>query len=281
MKIFYTADLHGQERLFNQLFELSLKEKVGAILLGGDMLPKEGDFSNSFDLQKKFIHRFLQPYLEEIHRQIADLKIYTMMGNDDWSGNLPYIEELESQGLLSLLHQKKFILQGGFEVIGYGIVPPTPFSVKDWERIDLPGAPIEPQIYSAYISSGKGMKRINPYEYFQAQKNMEEEIADLPIPSSFQKTVYVFHAPPFQTRLDQLFDGRPIGSRAIRQFIERYQPLLTFHGHIHESPYRSGYYLDRIGETLCINPGQSGKKLHAVTLNLDQIEETIKHTVLS
>jgi uncharacterized protein len=42
----------------------------------------------------------------------------------------------------------------------------------------------------------------------------------------------------------------PVGSTAVRELIERYQPLLTLHGHVHESPGAT-----HIGRTLCINPG--------------------------
>ena len=41
-----------------------------------------------------------------------------------------------------------------------------------------------------------------------------------------------------------------VGSIAVRAAIEKYQPLLGLHGHIHES--RSA---QKIGRTLCINPG--------------------------
>jgi Icc-related predicted phosphoesterase len=40
-----------------------------------------------------------------------------------------------------------------------------------------------------------------------------------------------------------------VGSTAIREFIERHQPLLALHGHVHES--RAA---ERIGRTLCLNP---------------------------
>jgi uncharacterized protein len=42
----------------------------------------------------------------------------------------------------------------------------------------------------------------------------------------------------------------PVGSRAVRQAIEEYQPLLSLHGHIHESPGSV-----RIGRTVAVNPG--------------------------
>ena len=42
----------------------------------------------------------------------------------------------------------------------------------------------------------------------------------------------------------------PVGSHAVRQIIEEYQPLLSLHGHIHESRGAT-----TIGRTVCINPG--------------------------
>jgi hypothetical protein len=41
-----------------------------------------------------------------------------------------------------------------------------------------------------------------------------------------------------------------VGSRAVRRFIEQYQPLLCLTGHIHEA---AG--MDRIGRTVIVNPG--------------------------
>jgi Icc-related predicted phosphoesterase len=42
----------------------------------------------------------------------------------------------------------------------------------------------------------------------------------------------------------------PVGSTAVRAAIEKYQPLLGLHGHIHESKGSV-----KIGRTLCLNPG--------------------------
>ena len=41
-----------------------------------------------------------------------------------------------------------------------------------------------------------------------------------------------------------------VGSTAVRAVIEKYQPLLALHGHIHESRGQA-----KIGRTLCLNPG--------------------------
>jgi len=83
--------------------------------------------------------------------------------------------------------------------------------------------------------------------------------------NNMETAIFNFHAPPYQSKLDDapLLDkdlnpiiqgGRvvmvPVGSKAVRKTIEKYQPFLGLHGHIHES---SGSM--KIGRTHCVNPG--------------------------
>ncbi len=58
------------------------------------------------------------------------------------------------------------------------------------------------------------------------------------------------HQPPADTVADRLPDGSHVGSRAVREFIERHHPLVCFTGHIHE-----GVGVDQIGPTQVVNPG--------------------------
>ena len=79
------------------------------------------------------------------------------------------------------------------------------------------------------------------------------------------QAIWNIHVPPHDSlldtaaELDQDFNviliGKtphliPVGSTAVRETIEKYQPLAALHGHIHESPGAT-----HIGRTLCINPG--------------------------
>ena len=65
----------------------------------------------------------------------------------------------------------------------------------------------------------------------------------------------------------------PVGSTAVRQLIEEYQPLLALHGHIHESRGEA-----RIGRTLCINSGSeyNSGRIHGVTVKLAP-SEVVSH----
>ncbi len=79
-----------------------------------------------------------------------------------------------------------------------------------------------------------------------------------------ERLVLGLHAPPFDTQLDvapkidwdtltiQGQDSAHVGSTAVKEVIEQVQPILSLHGHIHES--RAAI---RIGRTLAINPGSS------------------------
>lgn len=88
-----------------------------------------------------------------------------------------------------------------------------------------------------------------PLEYQDAQLGVVlaqayTGVADAP----FQ--LMVCHTPPYNTKLDRLTNGTPVGSVSVRQFIEKHQPHLCITGHIHESPG-----IDFIGRTKILNAG--------------------------
>lgn len=86
--------------------------------------------------------------------------------------------------------------------------------------------------------------------------------------ADFSRVIFNFHAPPKDSTLDTAAEldwttdppkvvtsgGTPVmygaGSAAVRAAIEKYQPLLSLHGHIHESRGQS-----LIGRTTAVNPG--------------------------
>lgn len=62
--------------------------------------------------------------------------------------------------------------------------------------------------------------------------------------------VLVSHTPPLNTATDRLASGVHVGSRAVREFIERMQPQVCLTGHIHESRDT-----DTLGPTTIVNTG--------------------------
>src|SRR6185295_7759448 len=103
-----------------------------------------------------------------------------------------------------------------------------------------------------FWSSPAGIEPV-PFRAVLSRPPIEADLEKLATLSDPAKTVYVVHTPPFATTLDRLHGGiTPIGSRALRAFIDRRQPPLTLHGHVHESPG-----VERLGKTVCVNPGDS------------------------
>jgi Icc-related predicted phosphoesterase len=106
-----------------------------------------------------------------------------------------------------------------------------------------------------------------------------------------ERTIFSLHCPPYNSKLDDAPEltadmslkdaGRstvPVGSKAVREVIEEYQPCLSLHGHIHEARGST-----RLGNTLCINPGSSyeqGQLLGAV-IELDGKKKVKKFVLTS
>jgi Icc-related predicted phosphoesterase len=146
-----------------------------------------------------------------------------------------------------------------------------------------------PQKKPSYIRSpgeSNELTAIDPYLFLRGRGTIEEDLDRLVKPLDPKRTIYIMHSPPFGTKLDIIQGGHSAGSRSISSFIRKVQPLLTLHGHLHEAPELSGTYMERIGKTLSINPGQSigpGKepsKLRAVAFEMERIDETLIHTYL-
>jgi Icc-related predicted phosphoesterase len=96
----------------------------------------------------------------------------------------------------------------------------------------------------------------------ELKRRIEDEIGRV---DDHENLICNLHAPPYDTNIDlapkldknlkPITDfGVPVmihvGSRAVREVIEEYKPLLTLHGHIHES---SGFH--KLDGTICLNPG--------------------------
>jgi Icc-related predicted phosphoesterase len=50
-----------------------------------------------------------------------------------------------------------------------------------------------------------------------------------------------------------------VGSTAVREFLLENQPLLSLHGHIHESPQEGGVWRAERGRAIAVQPGQEGQ----------------------
>ena len=264
-KLIYTADLHGNEEFYKRLLRKAESENADAIIIGGDLCPKGGmTAKEKINSQKDFLEKFMIPLFKKFKQKNNKIEIYLIMGNDDFRVNLEILENAEKNKILNSIRKKSIKLNKNFNIAGYSFVNPTPFRLKDWEKPD--------------IEEDKGPQQLFDEEIRSVEKengNIKEDLNKLKKLSNQNKTIYVIHAPPFNTKLDVITLGTHVGSKAIKQFIEKEQPLLTLHGHIHESPQMSGSWKDKIKNTICINVGSSypEDKLNCVVIDLENLNK--------
>ncbi len=100
---------------------------------------------------------------------------------------------------------------------------------------------------------GMGGSNITPFD--TPQEYSEEKLGEF-LRQGFEKIrsqkhkVMVSHPPPYNTAVDATGSGAHIGSKKVREFIEKNGIDLVLCGHAHEA---RGF--DRLGRTLVINPG--------------------------
>ena len=264
-KIIYTADLHGNESFYKKLLNKAEDENVDAIVIGGDLCPKGGDtIQGKINDQKIFLETFLVKLFKEFKINNKNKEIYLIMGNDDFRVNLNILENSDKGGILKSINKKSIKLNKKFNIAGYSFVNPTPFRLKDWEKPDFSGDKMPQQLFLEEIRSTK-----------KEDGAIEEDLKKIRKLSNPRSTIYVIHAPPYNTTLDMIATGINVGSKSVREFIEKEHPLLTLHGHIHESPKMSGSWKDKIGKTNCINVGSSypEDKLNCVIIDADDLNE--------
>jgi Icc-related predicted phosphoesterase len=96
--------------------------------------------------------------------------------------------------------------------------------------------------------------------------------------TNVKNSVFNLHNPPYGSGLDEApeltrdmrpaYAGRslvPVGSHAVLELIDKYQPLLALHGHVHEGKGTRKYK-----RTLCVNPGSMYEQgmLHGAVIEL-------------
>lgn len=266
---FFVSDLHGSISRYQKLFQRIVEEKPEVVLLGGDLLPS-GPFYTQDLPGKSFITAVLQNGLAEIRANLAASypKVLIILGNDDPRAEEAELRQAENLGLWTYIHFRKAVC-GDFLVYGYACVPPTPFMLKDWERYDVsryvdPGC-ISPE--EGWLSVPASVHELK-FTTIQADLELLTEDNDL------SRAIFLFHAPPHQTSLDRMaVDGRLIdnvpldphaGSIAIYRFITKRQPLITLHGHIHESARLTGSWCQQIGRTWAYSAAHDGPELALV-----------------
>ncbi len=270
----FVSDLHGRLHRYETLLAVVEAERPGAVFLGGDLLPpgalpRPGGGSD-------FLLDWLGPRLGGLRERLGASypRVLAIFGNDDPRAEEPSLAELERRGLLEHAHRRRLDV-AGVPVYGYACVPPTPFMLKDWERYDVSRF-VDP----GCVSPEEGYRSVAAPEGDTKWGTIAGDLEALAAGEDVSGAVFLFHAPPYRTALDRAaLDGRAVehapldvhvGSIAIRHFVEARQPLLTLHGHVHESARLTGAWRDRIGRTVCLSAAHDGPELALVRLDLEE-----------
>lgn len=264
---FFASDLHGDPHRYESLYTAILRQRPDAVLLGGDLLPSMR--------ANDFLENVLAGGLSSLRRHLGDRypSVFLILGNDDPRVYESAISRHENDGLWMYLHGRSQAF-GRLRLYGYSYVPPTPFQLKDWERYD-----VSHYIDPGSVSPEDGFRTVDIPAGEARHATIQSDLARLVAEDDLRQAIFLFHTPPYQTRLDRAaldgksFDYVPldvhVGSVAVRRFIEERQPLMTLHGHVHESARITGAWMDRIGRTVMLSAAHDGPELALIRFDPD------------
>jgi Icc-related predicted phosphoesterase len=278
---FFASDLHGNIDHYDTLFEVAEEERPKTIFLGGDLLPHH--WSQLTD--GEFIDEVLVAGFAALSEKLGEdaPRVIMILGNDDDRASERIIIEGDEEGRWSYAHER-WLSIGSYSVLGYAYVPPTPFLLKDWERYD-----VSRFTDAGCVSPERGQRTV-PVDPDEVRfGTIADDLVRLTKDRNLESTVCLFHSPPYRTDLDRAaLDGRTVdhapldvhvGSIAIQRFIEDRQPLLTLHGHIHESPRLTGNWRQMIGRTHAFTAAHDGPKLALVRFDLDDLDSATRELI--
>jgi len=282
MKVFFATDIHGSEVCWRKFLNAAAFYKADMVVLGGDltgkvMVPIIAHSGYWKVTVRGHEHRLeSQQELEQIQRQIRNSGSYPAIVSPDELATLSAEEGAVDRRFTQEMTQSldrwldmadgklhggeiPCILNGGnddiFEIDD--IIEQSPcVRFGEAKMLDLDGF----QLVSM------GWTNPTPWNTFREAPEAElarkiDQVAGQI--TDMGRAIFNFHAPPYGTGLDEapaldenlrpMHGGavmKPVGSTSVRDAIRKYQPMLSVHGHIHESRG-----VKRMGRTLAINPG--------------------------
>ncbi len=254
--------------------------------MGGDIFPSgsllPANLERTYD---DFIHEYLVPEFERVRRSLGERypRVFVILGNDDGRLYEPAMIEASDSGLWEYAHGRQIQFEN-YVIFGYAYVPPTPFLLKDWERYY-----VSRYVDPGSVSPEEGWRTVpvTPQEakYSTIQEDLTKLGQDVPLGNA----IILFHSPPHKTKLDRAaLDGKKIdhvpldphvGSIAIRRFIENRQPMVTLHGHIHESARLTGSWRDQLGRTHMLSAAHDGPELALVQFDPDAPSQAVRRLI--
>lgn len=283
---FFATDLHGHVERYEKLFALMEAERPEAVFLGGDLLPGLSYYLKQTEPGRvDFVNAYLVPALEQVRQTLGERYpvVFLILGNDDPRSDEPSFVDAAKSGLWQYIHGRQAVFSG-FRLYGYACIPPTPFLLKDWERYD-----VSRYVDPGCVSPEEGRRSV-PVDPSGVQwRTIARDLAALVGDGPMERTILLMHTPPYDTPLDRAaLDGKKyehvpldvhVGSIALRRFIEQRQPLLTLHGHVHESARLTGEWKTRIGRTVCINAAHDGPELALVRFDPESPDKASRELI--
>jgi len=285
MRILYTSDTHVYPPYFDRLLTAAEQIRPDAVIIGGDIIPDwQGGIQASIEPHKTWVRDKLIPRLQDFRAVCGNVPVLLDLGNDDIAAARSLLEEKDGKDL-HLLHMRLVKLNEHLAVAGYMKVNPTPFRIKDGEKLDCRDRSglydYGVQKKGAITSTGSETPFMLDFTAGTIEDDLDE-LSDLLQSDAWKAFSFIFvsHAPPKDTVLDRTSAGYNVGSLAVRRFIQRWEPsgrlIASFHGHIHESPWRTGQAWQYLGGVPCFNVGQRAKVLRALLLDTGNVAESAR-----
>ncbi|MEZ5198157.1 MAG: metallophosphoesterase [Bacteroidales bacterium] len=275
---FFVSDLHGHPERYRKLFQKIKEEKPDFVFFGGDLLPHSMKVIEGIrNFTSDFLFKNLSAGIRNLKSEYPE--IFIILGNDDARSEEHLFIKADENGLFHYASMKRIQI-GAHKVFGYPFIPPTPFQLKDWEKYDV----------SRYVDPGcvhpiEGFRTIDPNEDIE-YATIKNDLEILTAGEDLSNSIFLFHSPPYKTYLDRAgLDGKMVdyvpmdvhvGSIAMMRFIEEKQPLLTLHGHIHESTRLTGFWQQQFGRTFSFNASHDGPELSLIRFNLKKLNEATR-----
>jgi Icc-related predicted phosphoesterase len=285
LSLFYAGDVHGSRVCWKKFVNAAAHYPADALIMGGDLTGKalvpivrEGDGSYSAEvIGERRLARTAEE-LDQIQRAISTNGMYPLIVDQDEARRLAEDSARREQAFeRALLDELRLWVEFADERLGG----------SDRRAYVIPGND-DPWSIDEVLASGTSVdacdeqvRTVGPHEMisfgysnrtpWQTPRELDEDeiysrlrtlVDQLENPAG---AIFNIHVPPRDSSLDTAYEvdeelryvtkgGRPheiaTGSSAVRQIIEEAQPLLSLHGHIHESKG-----VTTIGRTVAINPG--------------------------
>jgi uncharacterized protein len=276
---FFASDLHGDSERYRKLFDAIAGGKPDAVFLGGDLFPSGLGMLMDMNGYNDFLRDVFASGFQQLREDLGPEypAIFIILGNDDARAEEPALEEYANLDLWHYVHNKRVEWESR-HVYGYAFIPPTPFMLKDWERYD-----VSRYLDPLCVAPEDGWMSTPVPGGILKHQTIQNDLEQLAREADLSRDIILFHTPPYNTKLDRAaLDGKKVdyveldvhvGSIAVRRFIESRQPLLTLHGHIHESARLTGSWKERIGKTFAFSAAHDGPELALVRFDLDELEK--------